>query len=43
MSKFTLDMLVEGLTGEVAEWVEFGNACRFLFHLINLTHRTNLI
>ena len=35
MSNFTLDMLVEGLADELAEWVEFKNACRF-FPLLNL-------
>ena len=47
MSNFTLDMLVEGLAGEVAEWVAFENVCRYfvalLIHMIHLIQLTQMV
>ena len=44
MSNFTLDMLVEGLAGELAEWVAFENVCRYIVApLIHTIHLIQLI
>ena len=47
MSNFTLDMLVEGLAGELAEWVAFESVCRYfvalLIHMIHLIQLTQMV